>query len=116
MKSYQPSRSPCPIGRAARVLGDRWVLLILREIYLGAQRFEDFIEPLGINRAALTSRLQMMQDAGLLTREPPEGKRARYIPTDKARALLPLYREMAIWGDEYLFDDGEQRKRWPPKA
>lgn len=113
MKSYQPSRSPCPIGRAARVLGDRWVLLILREIYLGAERFEDFIEPLGINRAALTSRLTMMQDAGLLTRDPPEGKRARYVMTDSAKALLPVYREMAAWGAEHLFDEGEQRTSWP---
>ena len=113
MKSYQPSRSPCPIGRAARVLGDRWVLLILREIYLGAERFEDFIEPLGINRAALTSRLAMMQDAGLLERDPPEGKRARYVPTESAKALMPVYREMAAWGGEHLFEDGEQRTRWP---
>ena len=113
MKSYQPSRSPCPIGRAARVLGDRWVLLILREIYLGAERFEDFIEPLGINRAALNSRLAMMQEAGLLTRDPPEGKRARYVMTESAKALLPVYREMAIWGGEHLFEEGEQRTNWP---
>ena len=113
MKSYQPSRSPCPIGRAARVLGDRWVLLILREIYLGAERFEDFIEPLGINRAALSSRLAMMQEAGLLTRDPPEGKRARYVMTESAKALLPVYREMAIWGSEHLFEEGEQRTNWP---
>lgn len=112
MKTYQPSRSPCPIGRAARVLGDRWVLLILREAYLGAQRFEDFIEPLGINRAALTSRLTMMQEAGLLHRDPPEGKRARYVPTERARALMPVYREMAAWGSEHLFDEGEQRTSW----
>lgn len=113
MKSYQPSLSPCPIGRAARVLGDRWVLLILREVYLGAERFEDFIEPLGINRAALTSRLAMMQEAGLLERDPPTGKRARYVPTDKARALMPVYKEMAIWGAQHLFAEGEQRTAWP---
>ena len=113
MKTYQPSRSPCPIGRAARVLGDRWVLLILREIYLGAERFEDFIEPLGINRAALTSRLTMMQEAGLLERDPPEGKRARYVATERAKALMPVYREMALWGGEHLFEEGEQRSRWP---
>ncbi|MEM1053176.1 MAG: helix-turn-helix domain-containing protein [Pseudomonadota bacterium] len=113
MKSYQPSRSPCPIGRAARVLGDRWVLLIVREIYFGAERFEDFIEPLGINRAALSSRLKMMQEAGLLTREPAEGKRARYVMTERAKALMPVFREMAIWGGEHLFEEGENRTRWP---
>ena len=60
MKTYQPSRSPCPIGRASRVLGDRWVLLILREGFLGAERFEEFVERLGINRAALSSRLAIL--------------------------------------------------------
>lgn len=95
------------------MLGDRWVLLILREVYLGAERFEDFIEPLGINRAALTSRLAMMQEAGLLLRDPPEGKRAKYVATQRARELMPLYREMALWGDKHLFEDGENRKVWP---
>lgn len=95
------------------MLGDRWVLLILREMYLGTNRFEDFVEPLGISRAALTSRLQMMQDAQLLTRVPPEGKRARYMLTNKAKALMPVYREMATWGSEHLFDEGESPTRWP---
>jgi len=113
MKTYQPSRSPCPIGRAARVLGDRWVILIIRELYLGAERFEDFIEPLGINRAALTSRLKMMQEAGLLTREPPEGRRARYVMTDRVKALTPVFHEMAIWGGDHLFAEGEKRTGWP---
>jgi len=113
MKSYRPSRSPCPIGRAARLLGDRWVLLILREAFLGADRFEQFVERLGINRAALTSRLAILQEAGLVEREPREGKRARYVLTDSAQALVPLYREMAEWGSEYLFADGETRGPWP---
>ena len=113
MKSYRPSRSPCPIGRAARLLGDRWVLLILREALLGADRFEQFVERLGINRAALTSRLSMLQDAGLLERKPPEGKRARYVLTESAHALVPFYREMAEWGSEHLFEADEPRGQWP---
>lgn len=113
MKAYRASRSPCPIGRAARVLGDRWVLLILREAFLGAERFEEFVERMGINRAALTSRLNILQEAGLLEREPPKGKRARYVLTDSAHALIPLYREMAEWGSEHLFAEGEARGKWP---
>ncbi len=113
MKTYRPSRSPCPIGRASRVLGDRWVMMVLREAFLGADRFEQFIDRLGINRAALTSRLTMLQDAGLMRRDPPEGKRARYELTDSARALVPMFSEMAKWGSQHLFDDGEQRGGWP---
>ncbi len=115
MKTYQPSRSPCPIGRAARILGDRWIILILREAFLGAERFEQFIERLGINRAALTSRLDMLQEAGLIQRDPPEGKRARYILTDAALDLQPLYREMAEWGSRHLFDNSETRGDWPTR-
>ena len=106
MKTYTPSRAPCPIARAARVLGDRWV-------FLGAERFEEFVERLGINRAALTSRLAIMQEARLIRRDPPEGKRARYILTDKARALEPLFGELADWGAAHLFADGETPPQWP---
>ena len=116
MKTYTPSRAPCPIARAARVLGDRWVLLILRDAFLGAERFEEFVERLGINRAALTSRLAILQEAGLLRRDPPEGKRARYILTDKARALVPLYEQLGAWGAEHLFDAGENPTRWPQQG
>lgn len=115
MKTYRPSRAPCPIARAARVLGDRWVLLILRDAFLGAERFEEFVDRLGINRAALTSRLAIMQEAGLIRREPPEGKRARYLLTDKAQALVPLYTELAGWSTEHLFADDETAPDWPPR-
>ncbi|MEM9502052.1 MAG: helix-turn-helix domain-containing protein [Pseudomonadota bacterium] len=113
MKSYRPSRSPCPIGRAARLLGDRWVLLILREAFLGANRFEQFVDRLGINRAALTSRLAILQEADLLERKPPEGKRARYVLTERAHALVPVYRELAEWGSDHLFGEDEPRGHWP---
>jgi len=113
MKTYRPSRAPCPIARAARVLGDRWVLLILRDALLGAERFEEFVERLGINRAALTSRLAIMQEAGLLRREPPQGKRARYLLTDRGRGLAPLLGEMAQWSAAHLYPPGETAPRWP---
>ncbi len=116
MKTYRPSRSPCPIGRAARVLGDRWVILILREAFLGADRFEHFVDRLGINRAALTSRLEILQEAGLIRRDPPEGKRARYVLTNAALDLQPLYHEMAQWGSRHLFDESEERGRWHQAA
>jgi len=113
MKTYTPSRAPCPIARAARLLGDRWVLLILRDAFLGAERFEEFIARLGINRAALTSRLAILQEAGLMVREPPQGKRARYLLTDKARALVPLYQQLGDWSAAHLFAEGERPGHWP---
>ncbi len=102
MKTYLPSRSPCAVGRASRLLGDRWVLLILREAFLGFDRFEDFIERLDISRAALTSRLGWLVDAGVMERVPPDAKRARYRLTAAGQALRPTYDAIKAWGDEWL--------------
>ena len=109
MKQYEPSRSPCPIGRASRILGDRWVLLILREAFLGADRFEVFMERLPISRAALSSRLTMLLDAGLLERDPPDAKRASYRLTLAGSELQPLYQEMAHWSTRHLFEGAAPR-------
>lgn len=102
MKEYVASRSPCPIGRASRLLGDRWVLLILREAFVGRDRFEDFVERLGISRAALTSRLGWMVEAGVIERVPPDGRRAVYRLTPAGQALRPTYEAIKAWGDEWL--------------
>lgn len=102
MKSYVPSRSPCAVGRASRLLGDRWVLLILREAFLGVDRFEDFVARLDISRAALTSRLGWMVDAGVLERIPPQSKRAIYRLTDAGRALEPTYAAIKAWGETWM--------------
>src|SRR3546814_20424233 len=87
MKDYTPSRSPCPVGRASRLLGDRWVLLILREAFLGIDRFEDFMSRLDISRAALTSRLGWMVAPGVHERVPPPAKRAGYRLAQAGAAL-----------------------------
>ncbi|MEO9461928.1 MAG: helix-turn-helix domain-containing protein [Marinomonas sp.] len=107
MKRYEPSRSPCPIGRASRILGDRWVILILREAYLGVVRFEDFMARLPISRAALASRLAMMTEAGLLQRDPPDAKRANYKLTEAGQALKPTYDAMKAWSGQHLFEEGD---------
>lgn len=103
MKSFTPSRSPCPIGRASRIVGDRWALLILREAFLGAERFEQFLDRLDISRAALTSRLGILVAAGVFERVPPEGKRAAYRLTDAGRDLQPTIEALRAWGDAWLF-------------
>ena len=102
MSRYTPSRSPCPLDRASRVIGDRWVLLILREAFLGVERFDQFLEHLPISRATLTARLGLMVDAGLLDRVPPSAKRAAYQLTDAGRALAPAYAAIRDWGEAWL--------------
>lgn len=112
MKQYVASRSPCAVGRASRLLGDRWVLLILREAFLGVERFDDFVDRLDISRAALTSRLQWMIDAGVMERIPPEGRRAVYRLTDAGLALRPTYDAIRAWGDQWLPRAGGDAASW----
>ncbi len=116
MKRYEASRSPCPIGRASRVLGDRWVLLILREAFLGVSQFEDFKNRLPISRAALSSRLAIMIEAGLLFRDPPDAKRAAYTLTEAGRALGPSLDAIGKWAAEHLFDAGDPPRDWQAKS
>lgn len=108
MCSFAASRSPCPIGRASRVLGDRWALLVLREAFLGVDRFDTFMERLPISRAALTSRLKMLVDAGILERQPPTGKRATYRLTEAGEDLFPMLTALRQWSDRWLFDKGHK--------
>lgn len=84
------------------MLGDRWVLLILREAMLGVTRFDDFIARTGINRAALASRLGILLDAGLLERVPPDARRAEYRLTEAGRALEPTMVALRDWGERHL--------------
>lgn len=102
MKTFVSSRSLCPVGRASRVLGDRWVLLILREAMLGVTRFDDFLTRTGTNRAALTSRLAILTEAGLMERVPPDARRADYRLTDAGRALEPTMVALREWADRHL--------------
>lgn len=102
MNPYLPSRSPCPVGRASRVLGDRWVILILREALLGVDRFDGFRDRLGISRATLTARLSLMVEVGVLERVPAQAKYARYRLTQAGRALSPVVEAMRDWGDAWL--------------
>ncbi len=102
MKAYVASRSPCPIGRASRLLGDRWVVLILREAFLDVDRFEDFLARLRISRATLTARLGWLVDAGILERHPADARRARYRLTPAGQAIEPLLIAMRDWADVWM--------------
>ncbi len=108
VKTHRPSRSPCPIGRASSIIGDRWAILILREAFLGITRFDDFLKRLRISRAALSSRLKLLTDAEVLHRDPPEGKRAEYRLTDAGKDLFTTITALRQWGDRWLFEEGHQ--------
>ena len=75
-------------------------------------RFEDFMSRLPISRAALSSRLAMMAEAGLLKRDPPDTKRADYVLTKAGEDLRPAYAAISEWSGQHLFGEGEKPRKW----
>ncbi|WCB95320.1 hypothetical protein DSM104299_04063 [Baekduia alba] len=98
----------CPVIRALDVVGQRWTLVVLREVYNDVGRFEDLQRHLGISPSVLSRRLAEMVDAGLLEREEyrEEGRRPRhaYRATAKAWDLYPVVVGLMQWGDRHLRD------------
>lgn len=94
-------RSPCPVSCALDLLGDRWTLLVIRDLILGRNRFKDFISsPEGIPTNILSERLERLLTAGIIRQVPAAdgGKRMAYELTDKGLALRPVLKSLRDWG------------------
>jgi DNA-binding HxlR family transcriptional regulator len=93
----------CSIARSLEVIGERWTLLILRDVVVGLTRFEEFQENLGIASNVLSSRLKMLCDEGVLERLPDEQRpgRRKYVLTEKGRELAPALIVLMKWGDRH---------------
>jgi DNA-binding HxlR family transcriptional regulator len=99
-------RSPCPIGGALDLLGDRWTLLVMRDVlFYGKRRFADFLaSPEGIATNILADRLDRLERCGLLRRRPyrDHPPREEYHPTARGRDLVPVLRELIRWGQRHV--------------
>jgi DNA-binding HxlR family transcriptional regulator len=95
----------CSTARALEVLGDRWTLLVLREIFNGVRRFDDISDHIGVARDVLTKRLNTLIEAGVLTKQPyrEPGKRTRYEYrlTAAGLDLRPVLLALMAWGDKH---------------
>ena len=94
-------RSPCPIGCSLDIFGDRWTLLIVRDLFVGRTRFKDFAaSPEGIPTNILAERLERLLEHGVVEQIPAEDgtKRLAYRLTEKGKALEPLLKAMCDWG------------------
>jgi DNA-binding HxlR family transcriptional regulator len=109
----------CALARALDVAGDRWTLLIVRELAPGPRRFTDLVDGLpGISRKLLTERLRTLERDGILARQelPPPAARQVYELTDDGRDLAHAMAPLIAWGARRL---GERkptesfRARWP---
>jgi DNA-binding HxlR family transcriptional regulator len=100
------SDSTCSIERSLSILGERWTLLVLREAFLGATRFAEFKQHLGIAPDVLSDRLATLVEYGVMEREPYQepGARTRYEYrlTPTGRELQLVLATLQQWGDEHL--------------
>jgi DNA-binding HxlR family transcriptional regulator len=94
-------RSPCPVAYALDVFGDRWTLLVIRDLMFGRSRFKDFTaSPEGIPTNVLSDRLARLLRHGLAEQVPVEDGSLRlgYRLTEKGSSLRPLLEAMRDWG------------------
>lgn len=93
----------CPVARTMAVLGERWAILILREAYYGATRFDEFERTLGIAPNILSARLRALVEHGVL--EKGGGPRPDYRLTEKGRDFFPAFLALKRWGDRWMTDE-----------
>lgn len=114
--SESTPRSCCPVAGALDLLGDRWTLLIIRDLMRGHTRFGQFREsPEGIASNILSERLERLVNADLVEREvdPEDGRRYHYALTPAGRSLGPILASLADWGLAHL--PGTDAKLAPPR-
>mgnify|MGYP003646591315 FL=1 len=90
----------CPIAKATEILGEKWTIMIVREILMGASRFNVMQRGLGdISPALLTNRLKSLEEQGMIVRRKIAGQKGyEYFPTEACQALLPVLVAMGEWG------------------
>ena len=96
----------CPIARTLDVIGDRWTLLILRDLFLGHSRFSEFLRSCpGLPPKLLSGRLKRLEEAGLVERSiySEHPLRAEYHLTEKGRSVFPVLRAIGEWGLAHMF-------------
>jgi DNA-binding HxlR family transcriptional regulator len=96
----------CPIADALEIVGERYSLLVLRELGFGVTRFNDIRHNTGAPRETLATRLRKLEEAGVIERRrysehPP---RDEYVLTEAGKALTPILGQLRRWGEEYAND------------
>ena len=114
MPQKRPSpkrRSGCPLNASVEILGDRWSLLIIRDMMLrGSRAYKEFLESYeGIATNILADRLRKLEAHGIVTaeRDPSDGRKLIYLLTAKGIGLAPVLTEMVLWAAAHE-DTGNQ--------
>ena len=105
---FDRDTSNCSIARTLEVVGEKWTILILREVWYGSSRFSDFERILGCPRNLLAERLRKLVEHGILSTEAYQEAgargRLRYVITPKGMDLVPAVLGLLQWGDRYRAD------------
>jgi DNA-binding HxlR family transcriptional regulator len=94
----------CPVEMTLLLIGDKWKVLIIRDLLTGTKRFNELMRSIGgITQKVLTSHLRSMEAAGLLTRTvyPEVPPKVEYTLTETGFSLKPILDSMVIWGTDY---------------
>ena len=98
-------RSACPVTNTLDIFGDKWTLIVVRDLFLGKRLYREFSEsPEGIPTNILADRLKRLEAAGIVTREPYQERPLRhaYQLTGKGEDLLPVLAEIARWANRHI--------------
>jgi DNA-binding HxlR family transcriptional regulator len=96
----------CSVASTLEIVGERWTILILRDVFLGIRRFEDLQRDLGVARNILQARLTRLVEEGILVRRPYQERplRHEYRLTEKGADLWPVLVSLLKWGDKHAIE------------
>jgi DNA-binding HxlR family transcriptional regulator len=105
----EKTNTVCPIARSVDIVGDRWTVLVLRELYLGATRFEEIQIQTEATPQMVTTRLKSIEADGMIERHPYNEKplRHEYRLTEKGRSFYPVIHALRAWGETWCKDESE---------
>jgi len=100
----------CPLARALEIVGERWTMLILRDLFFGIHRFGEVVAHTDIPRAVLSARLAALVEQGLVERRPYSAGRDEFHLTERGRELWPVLHGLMEWGDRHCAAPGGRRR------
>lgn len=102
-----PYRQFCPVSKAMELLDERWTMLVIRELVIGSERFNDLRRGLPrMSPTLLSRRLQQLESAGVVERR-VSGKDVRYILTEAGQELRPVVEAVGAWGTRWIGELGD---------
>ena len=101
MKRKNFDHLECPVAATLSVIGDHWSILIIRDLFFGLTRFDEFQNDLGIARNVLSDRLKKLTEEGIIERYEQDGGRKAYRLTEDGLALRKVMIAMAKWGEAH---------------